>query len=147
MTAKFFVDTNVLVYARDPSEPVKQAAAQRWLATLQTDELARLSYQIIQEYYHVVTRKLSPALSAEIARADVRDFLDWKPIVPSPGLIKTAWQVQDAYAMAWWDCMVLAAAITGNCRFLLSEDFSADRDYNGVRVVNPFVTGPAEVLR
>ena len=32
MTAKVFVDTNVLVYSRDASEPHKQAQAMAWMA-------------------------------------------------------------------------------------------------------------------
>ena len=34
MTAKVFVDTNVLVYSRDASEPHKQAQAMAWMAHL-----------------------------------------------------------------------------------------------------------------
>ena len=31
MTDKFFVDTNILVYSRDASEPEKQGRALAWL--------------------------------------------------------------------------------------------------------------------
>ncbi len=34
MTAKVFVDTNVLVYSSDASEPHKQAQAMAWMAHL-----------------------------------------------------------------------------------------------------------------
>jgi predicted nucleic acid-binding protein len=44
MTATIFVDTNVLLYARDSSEPKKQPIAARWLEALWEQHRGRLSY-------------------------------------------------------------------------------------------------------
>ena len=147
VSKRCFIDTNLLVYARDPAEPGKQNIARRWLAALQTSESARISFQVIQEFYNVVTRKLSPGLAVTTARADVEDFLKWHPVATTPALIKTAWQIQDDYRLSWWDCLVMAAAQHAKCDILLSEDFSAGQDYDGVRVINPFATEPKDVLR
>lgn len=46
MTGPFFVDTTVLVYARDPSDPHKQRRAASWLARSWDDGSGRLSHQV-----------------------------------------------------------------------------------------------------
>ena len=47
MTAKVFVDTNVLVYSRDASEPYKQKKALAWMAHLWSTKTGILSYQVL----------------------------------------------------------------------------------------------------
>jgi predicted nucleic acid-binding protein len=71
----WFVDTNVLVYARDASEGAKQVSAQRWLEYLWRSRRGRLSHQVLDEYYVLVTEKLKPGLDREQARADVRNLM------------------------------------------------------------------------
>ena len=63
MFDKCFVDTNVLIYSRDKTEPNKQQASIEWLAFLWKERNGRLSYQVLQEYYVTVTQKLKPGLS------------------------------------------------------------------------------------
>ena len=55
MNPTCFVDTNALVYARDASEPARQAAAERWLRLLWTTRSGRVSAQVLNAYYSVVT--------------------------------------------------------------------------------------------
>jgi predicted nucleic acid-binding protein len=80
MTAKVFVDTNVLVYWRDASEPDKQARALAWMETLWERRTGRLSFQVLQEFYVTVTAKLDPGLTPELARLDVGHLMSWKPV-------------------------------------------------------------------
>ena len=63
MIGPVFVDTNVLVYARDASEPGKQARAMLWLEHLWRERTGRLSVQVLQEFYHTVTGRLGMVLS------------------------------------------------------------------------------------
>jgi len=63
MSAKVFVDTNILVYARDSSENEKQITANQWMAYLCKTGLGRLSYQSCNEYYVVTTQRIKPGLS------------------------------------------------------------------------------------
>jgi len=149
MTASdlIFVDTNVLLYARDQTVPSKHAAAQKWMGALRRTGNWRISYQVVHEYYDVFRRKLAPGLSLDEARKDVRDFLAWGPLAPNPAVVEAAWAMQDVHRLSWWDGLILGAAKVGGCAYLLSEDLSAGHNYNGVRVINPFATEPAEVLR
>ena len=58
MGAKVFVDTNILVYCRDASEPEKQQKAMAWMTRLWETGCGRLSFQVLQEFYVTVTQKL-----------------------------------------------------------------------------------------
>ena len=137
-----FVDTNVLVYARDPGQPDKQRLAETWLEHLWATPGARVSSQVLNEYYVTVTRKLPEPLTKEAARADVADFASWKPIGIDEDLIGAAWEIEDRYGFHFWDALVVAAAKAAGCDTLLSEDLQHDQDLDGLRVVNPFEEAP-----
>ena len=79
MSAKVFVDTNVLVYARYNSEPEKQQKAMAWMTPLWTSQAGRLSFQILHEFYSTVTQKLHPGMDLQSARNDVQSLFAWHP--------------------------------------------------------------------
>jgi predicted nucleic acid-binding protein len=56
MSVKYFVDTNILVYARDSAEPEKQPIAKQWLTHLWQQESGRINTQAMNEYYVTVTK-------------------------------------------------------------------------------------------
>jgi predicted nucleic acid-binding protein len=146
MTAKFFVDTNVLVYARDAAEVIKHPRAKDWLNFIWSSRNGCVSCQVLHEYYSVMRSKLSKGIPRSEARTHVSALLAWQVVAPDE-VIKAAWQMEDAYQLSWWDSLIVGAAKVGGCAYLLSEDFSAGQDYDGVRVINPFATEPSDVLR
>jgi predicted nucleic acid-binding protein len=133
-----FVDTNVLAYARDASEPEKQPQAAAWTEHLWRTRTGRLSFQVLQEYYATTTRKLKPGLSPEQARADVRDLLAWRPVPVGAEVLDEGWSVEDRYGLSWWDALIVAAARIARCDYLLTEDLQDGAELDGLRVVNPF---------
>lgn len=141
-----FVDTNVLVYWRDATEPRKQQRAREWLAGLWEHAAGRISYQVLQEFYVTVTRKLDPALPPAEAREDVRTFMAWRPPVPDAGLMERAWSLQDRFSLSWWDAMVVASALSQGAELLLSEDLQDGQVIDGMRIANPFATAPSDVF-
>jgi predicted nucleic acid-binding protein len=135
-----FVDTNVLVYARDASDPEKQATAVAWMEHLWTSAIGRLSVQVLQEYYVTVTRKLRPGLPIDEAREDVRDLAAWRPVRIDEAIVDSAWRVEDRFELSFWDSLIVAAAHAAGCRALLTEDLQHDLDIDGLRVADPFRT-------
>jgi predicted nucleic acid-binding protein len=133
-----FVDTNVLVYARDASEPAKQPQAAAWVEHLWRTRTARLSFQVLQEYYATTTGKLRPGLTPEQARADVRDLLAWRPVSVGTQLLEAGWGVEDRFGLSCWDALIVAAARIAGCDYLLTEDLQHGADFDGLRVVDPF---------
>ncbi len=138
-----FVDTNVLVYAGDAGQPEKQARAREWLTLLWQRRAGRVSWQVLNEFYVVVTRKLSRHMPSALAREHVRHLAAWNPVPNDRLLVETAWRVQDACHLSWWDALVVAGASLSGCDMLLSEDFTAGASVVGILVVDPFTTAPS----
>ena len=141
-----FVDTNVLVYARDRSEPEKQRRAAEWMANLWETGLGRLSYQVIQEYYVTLTSKLDPPRSTEDAREDVAALGAWSPVGIDHRTIEGAWDVQDRYGYSWWDALIVAAALQSGCRYLLTEDLQTGQVIDTMTIISPFADEPEKIL-
>jgi len=146
MTAPIFVDTNILVYARDAGAGAKQVRAGEWMTLIWQSGRGRLSVQVLQELYVTLTRKLRPGLSSEEARAEVRALLPWRPIEIGPGILETAWDLQDRFELSWWDALIVGAAHATRCRYLLTEDLQDGQDLDGLLVVNPFRHSPDSLV-
>jgi len=142
MTDNIFVDTNVLLYWRDASEPGKQVIAAAKLAELWETRAGRLSVQVLNEYFVNVTRKLDPGLSPEEAWDDVEALSAWDPLPIDMPILTRAFAVQSRYQLLWWDSMIVAAAEAAGCTCILSEDLSNDTSYFGITVENPFAEMP-----
>lgn len=145
MSASVFVDTNVLVYARDAAAPEKQERAARWIEHLWRTRTGRLSYQVLHEYYVTVTTKLQPGMTPVQGRDDVRALLAWAPATPSRERLEAAWQLQDRFSVSWWDAQIIAAAQQIGCSVLLTEDLQHGQRFGDVEVRSPFLASPDEV--
>jgi predicted nucleic acid-binding protein len=146
MTASCFVDSNVLVYARDLTERGKQERATLWLEALGTTGVGRLSYQVLVEAYAALTRPGRLHLETSPARTYISNFRHWRPVVTDASVIGAAWNVQDRFGFNWWDCLVVAAARVAACDYLLTEDLQHRQDLDGLIVINPFEMAPDSVL-
>jgi len=144
MTALVFVDTNVLVYARDPREPPKQSVAREWIRLLWDENRGRMSAQVLSEFYDVVTRKLRPQVSHDDAWEEVQSYLSWNPQPINTEVLTLARELERRQRLSWWDCQIVAAAQLQGCSLLLTEDLQDKANYGGVAVRNPFKLGVAE---
>lgn len=140
MTARYFVDTNVLVYARDTRHADKHERALAWLERLWRTRNGCLSYQVLQEYYQVVTRRLEPGIEPGEAQADIRDLLAWQPVAVDLSVLERAWSVEERYRFSWWDALIVGAALQAGCDYLLTEDLQHGQELSGLLVQDPFVT-------
>ena len=95
MTGPVFVDTNVLVYRSDASDPVKQARADAWYGHLWRSRAGRLGFQVLQELYSTLTRKMKPGFDEREAREIVRELTAWKPIPVDRPVLERAWSLED----------------------------------------------------
>ena len=133
-----FVDTNILVYARDKSDPVKQARATEIMNILWIKRTGRLSPQVLQEFYVTVTRKLKPGLPAAEARQDIRDLMEWNPKTPGARVLESAWEIEDRWQLSWWDSLIVASALDCGTSILLSEDMQDGLFIDSLQILNPF---------
>lgn len=149
MTTLVFVDTNVLVYRHDASEVVKQPRADAWHALLWRRRVARVSFQVLQEFYATLIRGRRLNVDRAKARGIVEDYLAWDPIRVDSGILREAWLVEERFGISWWDSLIVAAAQAAECGILLTEDLQDGQMFDGVRVVDPFGSpdrDPADVL-
>ena len=133
-----FVDTNVLLYAVSAlSEDADKRL--RALDLLDTADLA-LSVQVLQEFYHQATR---PGRAGALTRAQALEFIESIGDFPvqdvTIDLFRAGAVICERFQLSYWDGAILAAARALGCDVLYSEDLNAGQDYDGVRVVNPFV--------
>jgi predicted nucleic acid-binding protein len=145
MTELVFADTNVLVYHLDTREPRKQSSARTWMEYLWATRSGRISFQVLEELYATVTRKLDPGLDREVARKVVRALWAWQPVPVDEQALAAAWEAQDRFGLSWWDSLIVGAARLASCSFLLTEDLQHDQDLDGLRVISPFAVTPAEL--
>jgi predicted nucleic acid-binding protein len=140
-----FVDTNVLIYTVDPSAPEKRRRAVEWLTRMIRSHTLVLSPQSLNECYRAVTdrRGLMP-------RADARRFIGaLAPFCTAPAgfmVSREAWRIQDAFALAWWDCLLLASASLAHCQIFLSEDMQHEQRVDGLTILDPFKLDPEHKL-
>lgn len=138
MPAETFLDTNVVVYAFDVDAPEKQRRAKEILA----GPGWMVSWQVIQEFCSVALHRFEVPLKP----ADLRDYVTLRlwphcRVLPGQPLIIKAIEMQDRWGYRFYDCLIIAAAITGGATCLLSEDLRDGQIIGPLRIVNPFREG------
>ena len=149
MTVPVFVDTNVIVYRFDTRDPRKQSRDVDWFTLLWNRRSGRVSFQVLQEAYAVLTRKRKPAMGTADAQRIVRGLAAWQPVTMDLRILERAWLLQERHLLSWWDALIVVAAQTCGCKVLLTEDLQHGYEFDEVRVVDPFASPdrtPEEVL-
>jgi predicted nucleic acid-binding protein len=139
MADKFFVDTNILIYAHDRSAGVKHQRARHAIESLWTTGQGVLSTQILQELCISLRRKLAHPLPVDEVRRLIQDYLSWEIVVNSPEAVLQALEIEVRYKISFWDALVLQAAEQSGAAILYSEDLAAGQNYGPVQVMNPLL--------
>jgi predicted nucleic acid-binding protein len=139
MNDRIFVDTNVLVYAYDRSEPQKQQQALRVLDRLATTGAGVISTQVLSEFFVAVTRKIAAPLSVDEAYERVKNYLQSWTILDLTGMVvlEAIRGVRD-HQFNFWDAQIWAVARLNQVAVVFSEDFNVGAVIEGVRFANPF---------
>ena len=137
MTARLFIDTNILIYALDPAEPAKRAMSADLLRRTMANHTLVLSPQNLNECYRILIqrRRLFPEASA---RTYLTCLMPWCIAPLDAQTTARAWAVQDEAGLAWWDALLVASALMAGCKLFISEDMQDGRVISGMKIVNPF---------
>jgi predicted nucleic acid-binding protein len=138
---KSFIDTNILIYALDQADPVKQQKARALLKTLQEKESGVISTQVLQEFYVVSTTKLN--LNVDLVKKIIFTLKNFKTITVDPKIIEESIDCSAQNKISFWDALVVTTAKTAGCHSIWSEDLGHGQQISGVRIINPFLE-PAE---
>lgn len=137
MSDKYFVDTNVLMYAHDRSAGVKHSRASALVQSLWNSGEGVLSTQVLQELCINLRRKANPPLTIDETRRLLQDYMSWEVVVNTPESTIHALDIEIRYKLSFWDALIIHAAERSGAETLYSEDLSDGQTYGMIRVINP----------
>ncbi len=133
MTAKCFVDTNVVLYT------IGKDARKAEIARELVGGHPAISTQVVNESISVCLRKLS--FTREKAYAFGRTLMDQTDVLPlDETTLDRAAAVAIRYQLSHWDALIVASALVAGCDTLYSEDLQSGQVFDEqLTVVNPFL--------
>lgn len=137
MGDRFFVDTNILMYAHDKAAGAKHERAKALVEELWRNRAGVVSTQVLQELSVNLRKKAGRPLDAKATREIITDYLTWHVVVNGGGSILEALDLEARFQISFWDALVVQAAHTSGADVLYSEDLSDGQTYGAVRVINP----------
>ena len=140
MSDRFFLDTDIFVYSFDRSAGVKARKAAQLIRKALTTQKGLISYQVVQEFFHVALRKFSRPMKV----ADAEQYLGtvFRPLLgvhSSQALYAEALHLQATNGLAWYDSLIVSAAIQAQCDVLFTEDLQHGQRFGTLQVANPFL--------
>jgi|SRR5882724_1338193 len=139
MSGRYFLDTNIFVYSFDASSPAKASQAKKLIRSATETHAGMVSYQVVQEFFNVALRRFAKPMSTE----DAEQYLSvtFRPLLSvhsSPALYGDALRIAARFRLPWYDSLIVASAIEGQCDVLYSEDFQNGQQFGPLTISNPF---------
>jgi predicted nucleic acid-binding protein len=139
MSARFFLDTNIFVYSFDRSSAAKSRRAAQLVREAVAGRKGVVSYQVVQEFFNVALRRFAqPMTVAEAEQYLAAVFRPLMAVHSSLALYSEALRLSSKHRLAWYDSLVVAAALEADCAILYSEDFQDGQRFGELKVENPF---------
>jgi predicted nucleic acid-binding protein len=139
MSDKYFVDTNILLYAHDRSAGVKHERARKLIEHLWATGEGVVSTQVLQELCVNLRKKVSQPLPSEEIRRLVEDYLAWEVVTNDATSVVEALEIEKRFKISYWDALVIHAAWRAGAAVLYSEDLAQGQRYDSLQVVNPLL--------
>jgi len=139
MTEKYFVDTNILVYAHDRTGGIKHERARKLLERLWVSGQGVLSTQVLQELCINLRRRVSPPLPIDEVRELIQDYFSWHIVVNGTESVIRALEIEARYKTSFWDALILQAAEDCGAAVVYSEDLATRQKCGSIEVVNPLI--------
>ena len=139
--AASFLDTHIFIYALLASEPLKKQRALQLVEQALASHQGCVSYQVIQEFANVSTRKFAQRFTPEQCKLFIEAAMQpLNRVASSPELINAALDLQAETRYSFYDSLVIAAALQAGADVLYTEDLQHNQLIAGtLRIVNPFL--------
>lgn len=132
------IDTNVLIYACDRSDPRRQKIALD-LIDVATDGV--LLWQVACEFVAASRKLAKNGFTVQDAWNRLGEFMDVFPLIPpNAEILNGAQTLHLRYGVSFWDSLILASCTQAKVDTLYSEDVPGHASLPGLRVINPFAT-------
>lgn len=138
MSGRYFLDTNIFVYALLDSEPVKKRQANELIENALECDLGVVSYQVVQEFLNVAVRvpnSMPPATAEQFLSVVFRPLLGAPPSVE---FYSEALKIKGRYGFSWFDSLIVSAAVANDCKTLYTEDLQHGMRIGSLKIVDPF---------
>jgi predicted nucleic acid-binding protein len=140
MNDRFFLDTNIFVYAFDRHAPAKSRKADKLIREALTTQKGVISYQVVQEFFNVALRRFTPPMIAvEAEQYFTTVFRPLLGVQSSTVLYIEALRLHAGGILSWYDSLIVAAAIEAHCELLLTDDLQHGQRFGNLRITNPFL--------
>jgi predicted nucleic acid-binding protein len=139
MTGLLFFDTNLFVYAMDPSDPVLRTLSMALIGRARTSRRLVVSPQILNECYRVLVHRRRLVGSA-MAETYLSAFHGACTAPLDLDTHRMAIALEARHQLSWWDCVAVASALQAKCDFFVSEDLNDGQVIESLTVVSPFAT-------
>ena len=141
MNDRFFLDTNIFVYSFDRSSPAKAKRSATLIKEAVTSRKGIVSYQVVQEFLNVALKRFeNPLTTSEAEQYLATVFRPLLTVYASQSLFLEALRLSGRYRLSWYDSLIVAAAIEGQCATLYSEDLQHGQRIGEIEIQNPFAS-------
>ncbi|MCV2420131.1 PIN domain-containing protein [Paucibacter sp. DJ2R-2] len=137
-----FVDTSVLILSEDGAQPEAREQAMAVLRLLWQQRRGRLSTQVLNDFYRLVTTRIQPPMPNGDARAEVRRYQRWQPWAIDHATVESAWSIESRFGLPYADALIVAAAKAQGCSRLLSLELKHELQLDSVQILNPLLMAP-----
>ena len=141
MSVERFLDTNLFLYQLEGRDARKAAIAEDLIRQGIETGNACISFQVVQECLNVALRKAEVPLREDDLRRYLQSVL--APLLrvqPTLRLYHASLDVRSRYRFAYYDSLIVAAALDAGCVTLYSEDLQHLQRIDGLTIVDPFTT-------
>jgi predicted nucleic acid-binding protein len=122
MSGRFFLDTNIFACAFDARAPARAKRASQLIRRPADTGKGIVSYQVVQEFFNVAFRRFAQPMSTAEAEQYLITVFGLLATQSSSVLYVGALRIAREYRLAWYDCLIVAAALQGECTILHGED-------------------------
>lgn len=136
---RYFIDTNIFVYAYDTSAGEKHKKANDLIKKLWQDDNGCVSIQVLQEFFVITTQKALTPLPVNEVIEIISDITFWRVHSPTALDILETIDIKNKYVLSFWDAMIVLSAKRLHCKILFTEDLNHSQFYEGIKVINPFI--------
>ena len=139
----FLIDSNILVYSYDASEPKKQNICSALIKKCWTQEESyAIALQNLSEFYVVVTKKIENPIPKDIAKKiinDIIEFDNWQVLGLNEKSLITAIELSTKYNIHYWDALLCATMKQNRINNIYTENIKDFGKIPWITAVNPLI--------
>ncbi len=140
MSDNYFLDTNIFVYTFSETEKRKKRIARKLISESLSSENAVISTQVIQEFINVAIHKFKEPLDINDCKVYLNNVMEpLCSVYPDNDLFSLGLDIKAETQYRFYDSLIIAASIKGECSMLYTEDMQHNDKVKSVEIINPFL--------